>query len=426
MRKFKISIATLFFYFVGYSQQKKSDSVYENRPLKLEEVDFVSGYFNQNGNHSAVSGGNGSEKLSDISNNLNITLVKASGKYEHTFDLGLTAEHHTSASTAYIETSPTGFTTTPYSKAGISTKSPNTSTTSRSSYSGNSDGTSAVSSASTLYGWRFNPSLVWHVKNLENNTTFGLGAYYSYEFDYNSLGAEVSFAKASMDNNSEFSIKGIAFFDHRQYIIPIELRASNPNYGDWRAKNSYSTNLSFSQVINSRFQIAVLADFAYQKGLLSTPYNRVYFQNNTVNNEQLPDSRLKIPLGIRANYFVGNSVILRGYYRYYWDNWGITSNTASLEIPIKINPNLSISPFERYHQQNGTRYFAAFAQQVVGADFYSSDYDLSSFTSNNAGVNVHVVPQNWGFIHDLDFRYSHYKRSDGLSGNNFTLAFTFK
>jgi hypothetical protein len=36
------------------------------RTLQLDEVNFVSSYYQQNGNHSAVTGGIGTEKLYDI------------------------------------------------------------------------------------------------------------------------------------------------------------------------------------------------------------------------------------------------------------------------------------------------------------------------------------------------------------------------
>lgn len=415
MKKITTSIAALFFSLVF--SQKKTDSLYEVKPLKIDEINFISGYYDQTGTHSAIMGGNGSEKIKDFHNALDVKLIKKSGKYEHNFDVNLTAEHHSSASTAYIDKSPEGETIIPY---GIKTKR-----SAVSKASGNSSETHAESSASALYGWRLNPSLNWKVRNLENNTIFGLGAYYSYEFDYNSWGGEVSFVKASQDNNKEFSIKAMAFFDQRQYIIPYELRATL-SYGDWRSKNSYSVNMAYSQVINQRLQISLLGDIAYQQGLLSTPYNRVYFDNYTVSNEKLPDKKLKIPIGIRANYFLGDNFIFRTYYRYYWDNWGMTAHTVNLEVPVKISPNFSISPFFRYHTQTGIKYFNEYATTSTGLDYYSSDYDLSKFNSQNLGLNLHFVPQDWGVFHDVDIRYSHYKRSDGLSGNNLTLSLTFK
>lgn len=427
MKKIKLSIATLVLLgFANAQNTPKKDSVYENRPLKIEEINFVSGYVDQKGNHSAITGGKGTENLTDINNNLDVKLVKKSGKYEHALDFNMGVDHHTSASTAYIETPPTGATTTIYAAKIASNPKTLGSTTSRASGGSTSTTSYTESSASKLYGWRFYPSLNYSLKNLENNTTFGIGAYYSYEFDYNSLGAEVSFVKASMDNNREFSAKAQAFFDKRDNIIPYELRTTTYKSGDWKSKNSYSLNLAYSQVINDRLQMSLLGDLAVQNGLLSTPYNRVYMNNNTVTNEKLPDNRLKIPVGIRANYFAGNNLIVRAYYRYYWDDWGVTAHSFNLELPVKLSPNVSLSPFYRFHHQNGAKYFNDYATTAVGSSFYTSDYDLSTFNSNSLGLNFHCVPANAGVFNAIDLRYSYYKRSDGLSGSMITLALKFK
>ena len=50
----------------GFSQTIPDSSNYQPRKIKLEEVNFVSGYYKQDGNNSAVTGGIGSEKLTDF------------------------------------------------------------------------------------------------------------------------------------------------------------------------------------------------------------------------------------------------------------------------------------------------------------------------------------------------------------------------
>jgi hypothetical protein len=41
---------------------------------------------------------------------------------------------------------------------------------------------------------------------------------------------------------------------------------------------------------------------------------------------------IKLPLGFRTNYFLGDNLIMRSYYRYYTDSWGSKSNTANMEV----------------------------------------------------------------------------------------------
>jgi hypothetical protein len=82
-----------------------------------------------------------------------------------------------------------------------------------------------------------------------------------------------------------------------------------------------------------------------QQGLLSKPFQRVYFGdvlNSFIDNfqltdaiEHLPDSRFKVAVGGRLNWYINETFTLRTFYRYYFDNWGISSYTASIEVPIK-------------------------------------------------------------------------------------------
>jgi hypothetical protein len=188
--------------------------------------------------------------------------------------------------------------------------------------------------------------------------------------------------------------------------------------------------LSWSQIINQRMQVAFIADLVSQTGYLSMPFYRVYFNNGTVHEEKLPDSRTKIPLGIRANYFFGDKLILRTYYRYYSDNWGLHSHTADIELPIKINPFLSVSPFYRYYTQTAIKYFAPYGVHTVQDEFYSSNYDLSKFSSNFFGAGFRITPPNGVFgkqhFNMLELRYGHYSKNIGMNANSVSLNLRFK
>ncbi|HTH81386.1 MAG TPA: DUF3570 domain-containing protein, partial [Mucilaginibacter sp.] len=293
---------------------------YNPRKLRLDEVNFVTSYYSQTGNHSAVTGGIGTESVTDFANGLDLNFVWTNNhQNKNTLAVGLGFDYHTSASQAYI------------SKTG----------------------------ASSPTGTRLYPSLDWTVENSKSGNTFGIGAYYSNEFNYNSLGADLHFSVKTDNKNGEFSTKLQGYFDKVTLIYPSEFEPANAstnsgsnfgngghrdNYGS-STRETYSASFGYSQIINSRLQVAVLADVVGQNGFLSLPFHRVYFSNGKDTIERLPSSRFKLPLGFRANYFLGDNIILRSYYRYYGDSWGIRSNTANLEVVYKITPFFSLSPF---------------------------------------------------------------------------------
>lgn len=404
MRKLSLTVISYYLSILSaFSQNTTDSSQYKSRKLQLDEINFVSGYYHQNGDHSAVTGGIGTENLTDFANTIELKMSKYDTRLrKHSWDFELGIDHYSSASSDKID---------PY-------------TVSSASYSDT----------------RFYPSVGWNIQNEQKGTTFGLNASISKEFDYFSKGLGASFTKTSKDNNQEFTARLQAYLDTWSVIYPVEFRTGGGMSGDGRGehsgieghspRNSYSGSFSFAQVVNPRLQLVLIAEPTYQSGLLATKYQRVYFTDGSEQVENLPSSRMKIPLGIRANYFLGDRFIIRSFYRYYQDNWGLKAHTLELEAPIKLSPFFSVSPFYRYYTQNGVSYFAPYADHSISETYYTSDYDLSRFHSQYAGANFRIVPQNgiFGLQHfsSLELRYGHYMRNDGLNSNQVTLHLQFK
>lgn len=407
MKKRIITAAFLVFIFgnKANAQETKTDSsAYKKTKLKIEEVNFISSYYKQDGNNSAVTGGSGTEKLTDVATTLDIKVSrrdKKNRKQLYGFELGV--DSYTSASSDKID--------------------PNT-----------------VTSAS-YQDVRVYPSLNFSSENEEKRQIFSSGVSASAEYDYFSLGANLGYTKYSKNKNTEFNVKGMAFFDTWKVILPIELRNNpDPNYkqGDMKPRTSYNLGFTLSQVMNRNFQMAFLLDLGYQEGLLATKFNRVYFNDSpsnsslaTVKSENLPDTRFKIPIGMRANYFLGDHLILRAFYRYYWDNWNINSHTISLEPTIKLSAFSSISIPYRYYVQTKADYFQPIFQHNLADEYFTSDYDLSAFSSNMIGLGYKIVDHNKGLfnvkrINSLELRYGYYNRNNGLSSHILTLAMKFK
>lgn len=402
MKRRLITAAFLAFLFgnKAKAQDNTSDSsAYKKTKLKIEEVNFISSYYTQNGNNSAVTGGVGTEKLTDIATTLDIKVSrrdKKNRKQLYGFEVGV--DSYTSASSDKIDPS-------------------------------------TVTSAS-YQDVRVYPSLSFSTENEEKRQIFSSGISTSAEFDYFSIGANLGYTKYSKNKNTEFNVKGMAFFDTWKVILPVELRNNpDPNYkqGDMKPRTSYNLGFTLSQVMNRNFQLAFLLDLGYQQGLLATKFNRVYFNDlaTTVKSENLPETRFKIPVGMRGSYFIGDHFILRGFYRYYWDNWNINSHTISLEPTIKISAFSSLSIPYRFYTQNAAKYFQPIYQHNLGEEFFTSDYDLSAFSSNMIGLGYKMIDHDKGLfnvkrINSLEIRYGYYNRNNGLSSHIITLAMKFK
>lgn len=400
MKRICLSVVGLFLtLFSAFAQPSAKDSSqYKSRKLTFEEANIVSSYYRQNGNNSAVTGGIGTEKLSDYSNSIDVKFSKYDLKNrKHIFDIEVGIDHYTSASSDKI----------------------------------NPQTMSSASSADT----RIYPSVSWSMENEKKGTTIGAGLSSSTEFDYQSFGASVNFSQKTRNKSGEFSARFQAYIDNLKYILPFELRTGGgredeDNYPS-KSRNSFSSSLTYSQIINKRLQIMFLLDIIYQKGYLGLPFHRVYFQNeNLPHIENLPGTRLKIPLGFRANYFAGDKVILRSFYRYYHDDWGLNAHTAELEASVKITPFLSVTPFYRYYTQSAVNYFAPYKAHTNADQFYTSNYDLSKFSSNFYGAGFRIAPPKGVFglnhFNALELRYGHYTKTTGMNSDIISLNLKFK
>jgi hypothetical protein len=134
---------------------------------------------------------------------------------------------------------------------------------------------------------------------------------------------------------------------------------------------------------------------------------------------------------MRFNYFLSEKISLRTYYRYYFDDWGIKSNTASIEIPFKISDKFTLYPSYRYYNQTQADYFAPYEQNLSTSEYYTSDYDLSKFNANQYGFGIGYTDIFTKFhifkfgMKSLDLRYANYKRNTGLSANIISLDVKF-
>ncbi len=423
----------IFSFAIGFSQD--SSNVYKKRVLENTEVDFLSSYYSQDGDNAAVSGGIGSEELTDATGTVVIS-IPLNDDDILTIDAGISA--YTSASSSNIDPFDGGKIADPFVA-------------------------SSGASASDLWG---NVTGTYSHSSDDRNNIWSAKASVSTEYDYFSIGAGGSYTKLFNEKNTELSVNLNVYLDTWNTIYPIELRSYansanendplifnrnsiignqdyNPSFTELKSKgrNSYSLGFAFSQILSKKMQGSLALDFVQQKGLLSTPFQRVYFSDvadSFIENfqladdiERLPDTRFKIAVGGRLNYYINEVFVLRSYYRYYTDDWGIKSHTASLEIPIKISQKFTLYPSYRYYIQTAADYFAPYEGHLSTEEFYTSDYDISKYTANQYGFGVSYTDllsdfNIWSLgLKSIDLKYNKYDRDSGLSAGIITGGFKF-
>lgn len=411
------------FSFIGYSQE---NTTYKKRVLEAAEIELLFSYYGQDGQNAAVTGGEGTEELTDATSSI-VVKIPLNEDDVLTVDAGISA--YTSASSSNVNPldGDINRAVSPFSAS------------------------SGASRQDVLT--YFNPSYQ-HTSD-DRNSIINAKAYISAEYDYFSFGFGGGYAYLFNEKNTEVSINAQVFLDKWNPQYPIELRDGffdsrttgtgfyNPNFNafEQETRNSYSISLGLSQVLSKKLQGSIFMDIVSQTGLLSTPFQRVYFADAgdffieefqlADDVERLPDNRFKLPIGGRLNYYLNDRVVLRSYYRFYTDNWGITSHTANLEVPIKLSDSFTIYPTYRYYTQTAADYFYPKEIALSTFDFYTSDYDLSSYNANQYGMGIRYKDifakakvLTFG-LKSIDLRFNSYDRSDGLNAFIMTLGTTF-
>ena len=389
-------ISLLLVYTKSQAQDKDSLFIIQKNEQPFTGVEINNGLYFQEGNNSAVTGGIGTERLQVYSNSFQL---------KHQF-----RNRNTIHWTAGIDV--------------ITSESTD-----------NIDFDVSSESSKDAHGYT---NIAFSTKFDKSETYFSFGSGVSLESDYFSIPISIALTHQNRDRTRNWFIGIESYFDDLRWgrldidykrpaflIYPEELRTQEWFDQFWRYTNKLS--FSFEQVVDTRSVFGLSGIIDYQRGLLSTPFHRVYFTDETVAVERLPNQRVRFPLAFQYNRFIGATSILKSTIGISLDNFGIISESLELEWVTIIDPSFAIRIFGRVYNQSGSKYFAAFGEHKPEAEFYTSDYDLSSMSSFKIGAgmkwSLNSDPAKKWTFDKIEFRYAFYKRSNQLSAH--ILSFQF-
>jgi hypothetical protein len=377
---------------------------YKKRVLESVEIDLLASYYSQDGDNAAVTGGIGTEELTDLASSIVVSIPLND---DDVLKIDANVSAYTSASSSNVSPFDSGQPADPFV---------------------------ADSGASANDLW-LNGVVSYSHSSDDRNNIWGANVSVSQEYDYASFGFGGNYSYLLNNKNTELSIRANVFLDSWKIIYPFELRPfEDLGYTPLQTnkRNSYALGFGFSQILSKKAQGSISLDLVQQEGLLSTPFQRVFFKDRDaiiIGNgfqladdiERLPSTRFKVAIGGRLNYYLNEVFVLRSYLRYYQDNWGITSYTASIEAPIKLGDFFTLYPSYRYYTQTKADYFYK-ANDALSTDaFYTSDYDLSNFNAGEFGLGVSytdiftkVKLLGYG-LKSINAKASYYNRSSSLS-----------
>ncbi len=207
------------------------------------------------------------------------------------------------------------------------------------------------------------------VTQLVSRATVSVNGLYSTEHDYTSRTLAVSMSMPFALKNTVLQLGAVHSWD-----------VVSPQNRTWdKDKRVLSLNAGVTQVLSKRTALQVDGSFSDMSGFLSDAYQVVtILGDGEVNTFEPihPEQRTRRAVGVRVNQSLGESSAISVGYRYYWDNWDLTSNTANIRYSRRVAPGILAKIGVRGYFQSKAYFFEpAYSEPVV---FMTVDSKLNS------------------------------------------------
>jgi len=278
-------------------------------------------------------------------------------------------------------------------------------------------------------------SLTW-THTHDNNWSIDYNAAVSIENDYRSFGGAITVNKETAKKDYLFSLGVASTYDEIFRVgdgnTPVPLsQIGDDEFAGEGQKNTTDVIAGLTHVINRRTVAQVNLGFSLSNGYHTDPYkvfSVVDKETNTVVQdssyyESRPDSRKKASLTFKLNHkLYPSNNILHGSYRFYSDDWGISSHTFDVNYRFKFANTSYLEPRIRlYHQTQADFYQNQFFVDVQdGPDFsqhfppyISADYRLDEMISITPGIRYGREVGTDGHLRArLEYMYQSFEHSE--------------
>jgi len=232
-------------------------------------------------------------------------------------------------------------------------------------------------------------------KPLGSLLTSTTGAHFSREKDYQSAGANVKF---SVDLDHRLTTLTAAAGFNRDGVFPqggapVGLTDGSALIGTGsQSKHVTSGLVGISHVLTRRWMVAVNAAHTAESGYLTEPYKVVSLLDRRTGftvgqlTEKRPSTRNRSDILTNSVYHLTDDVLYLTY-RYYWDDWGVRSNTFDVKYRHELEDNRYLQPHVRFYSQTPAEFFQfGLIKGLPAPNFATSDYRLGPLRTLTIGT----------------------------------------
>jgi hypothetical protein len=259
-------------------------------------------------------------------------------------------------------------------------------------------------------------SIDWTMQYKATDTTtvtLRSGAHLEEEFRSWLVGASVS--QGFFEQNTVFTLGLLSSVD---WFDNFELDGSRNGI---KRRSSVTGSLAIAQVLSPTTIAEVSYGITTQAGELGNTWNIVPIQGDTVDHELMPSSRLRQSIVARIAQALPWNGVIKGYYRFYADDWSIVGHTFEAQLLQHFGRNVYAGFGWRHHTQTGARFFTTLADPT--APLRTADSDLAPLDSDSftGRLGIDIPRGREGTLH-FDLAYERYFRTNDLSANIFTCS----
>ncbi len=236
--------------------------------------------------------------------------------------------------------------------------------------------------------------LAWE-KPFGHRLTTTLGTHLSREKDYQSLGVH---GKVSLNLMHDLTTVTVGGGYNSDGVFPTGGTRAPLTDGTvitgtgTDPKHVSSMLVGASRVLTRRWMVGVNYSRTRESGYLTEPYKVLSLVDPESGNpagtltERRPATRDRKDVLASSVYHFDRTILYLSD-RYYWDDWGIRSNTADLKYRIELEDHRYVEPHARYYIQTRANFFRYYLLDGgTLPDYASSDYRLGPLQSVTLGA----------------------------------------
>jgi hypothetical protein len=227
-------------------------------------------------------------------------------------------------------------------------------------------------------------------KRFASRDELTLGVNISNEYDYKSKEISAEYLHY-LDSSKNSSISFGTSYQKNDVSVYCSLNTGDCDSSSGASEKVYdldviSSEIGYTQTIDKTSQAKVSIFYIDEDGYLTNPYMRVvrdYGTTPKITAEKKPDTRRAYGAMVQYSKAINDKLSSVSSYRFYDDDWDITSHTINSELYYELNSKLTVGGGFRYYIQTEAEFYSGEKDYFTDQEYASSDRRMSDFDSLN-------------------------------------------